>query len=101
MANPSTSTTTSTQPHRSMVEEGIRVKASSSFEICFPASSPQHMPTSRLPTLNVTHGNIERHAKTRVNSARNTIQNPEQRRENKLKSLTFTAKKFSALNVAL
>jgi len=47
-----------------------------------------------MATLNVTHANIESAIKRRENSAQNTIQNSKQPSENKLKSLTFTAKKF-------
>jgi len=101
------------------VEEGIREIAPSSFKISFPAEpsstqrmlvflrqrqhqhprNAQHTQKPRIPTLNVTHTNIERHARTRANSPRNTNQNNKQRPEHTQKSLTFTTKKFFRPNV--
>jgi hypothetical protein len=46
-----------------------------------------------LTTLMVPFNNIERHHKTRVNSAQHTIQNHEQRPKRKQKTRTFTLKK--------
>jgi hypothetical protein len=59
----------------------------------FPESYSTY-PTPRMPTLNVTHSNIESHHKTQVNSARNTIQNHKQRSEHKLKTPALTARIF-------
>jgi len=46
------------------IEEGAKRLSPSSFEISFPKAQ-QHRQSSRMPTLNVTLNNIERHAKTR------------------------------------
>jgi len=47
-----------------MEEEGAEpMYPSSSSEISLSHSTHQHTQTSRIPTLNVTHNNIERHAK--------------------------------------
>jgi len=48
----------------------------------------------RIATLNVTHNNIQLHARTPPNSARNTIQNHKQRPKAKQKSRAFTLKIF-------
>jgi len=81
-----------------MVEEGIRGFSPSSSEISLPAKPPtphqQHAQTSRLPTLNVTHTNIESHHKTPANRPRNTNQNSKQPSEHKQKTRTFTTKKI-------
>jgi len=66
----------------------------SSFEISFLAELHQHAQTSRLPTLKVTFNNIESAIETPANNAKNTIQKSKQHPERKLKSLTFTPKKF-------
>jgi len=87
------SATVQAQP-ATLVEEGIRGITPSSLEISLPTKPRQHRQTSRLPTLNVTLSNIERHAKTRVNRAKNTIQKPNQRLKHKQKSRTFTTKKI-------
>jgi len=68
-----------------LVEEGAKRLLPSSSEISLPATPVQHTQTSRMPTLNFTLSNIERHAKTPSNRARNTIQNHEQRSNHKQK----------------
>jgi hypothetical protein len=56
-----------------MVEEGVRDKTPSPFEISIPAEPcQQHTQTPRIATLNVTHTNIERHAKI-AKTARETL----------------------------
>jgi len=55
------------QLHRAvttLVEEGIRELTPSSFEISLPAELAQHTQLPPIATLNVTHTNIELHAKT-------------------------------------
>jgi len=59
-----------------MVEEGVRGKLSSSSEIHFSAEPLQHTQTPRMPTLNVTHTNIESHAKTEQTAPKTPYRDP-------------------------
>ena len=57
----------------------------------------QHTQTSRLATLNVTHANIESHAKTLVKAPKTPYRNPNSIPKHKQKTQVFQQKNFSAL----
>jgi hypothetical protein len=77
-------------------EDPTQLTLSSSFEIRFPASTYQ---TSRMPTLNVTLTNIERHAKT-AKTEPETPYKTSNRTQNPHRNMQLLLQKnFSALNV--
>src|SRR3972149_3233586 len=81
-----------------LVEDGLKGMPPSSFTQS-SQPQPQHTQKPRIPTLNVTQNNIERHAKTPPNSATTTNQNQQQSPKRNQKSLTSTTKNFPAPNV--